>query len=362
MDRLAHSESGIAGPHPRNIGILRLSALGDACQVVPLVKTLQAAWPTAQFTWIIGRIEARLLDLLPGVRFLVFDKREGFAGMRRLRAGLHEAGIAPFDVLLHLQLALRASLLAALIPARRTLGYDRSRAHELQWLFTDSRIQPQRRPHVLDGFFAFAEALGVRERASDWSVPLPDEAHRYAENLIPASQRTLLLSPCSSHPLRNWNVDGYAAVARHAARDLGWQVILCGGTSPAERHMAERILNAYGAGERPRDQIGKDTLPQMQALLTRASALLSPDSGPVHMATLADTPVIGLHAVTHPRRSGPYRSQQWCVNRFEDAALRYCGRPANALRWGMKIQRPGVMDLIRIEDVVGKLEALAASL
>ena len=107
------------------------------------------------------------------------------------------------------------------------------------------------------------------------------------------------------------------------------------------------------------NQIGKDTLPQMLALLSRATVLLSPDSGPAHMGTLAGVPVIGLYAATNPARSGPYLSRAWTVNRYDEAARRYCGKPADALPWTRKIEQPGVMDLITVEDVTARLAALA---
>ena len=106
------------------------------------------------------------------------------------------------------------------------------------------------------------------------------------------------------------------------------------------------------------NQIGRDTLPQMLALLARASVLLSPDSGPVHMATMVATPVIGLYAATRLQRVGPYLSRQWCVDRFEAAAQRFCGRSAALLPWHAKIERPGVMNLIEVTDVRERLDAL----
>ena len=123
---------------PRNVCILRLSAIGDTCHVVPVLRTLQQAWPTTQFTWVIGKAEARLMSLIEGVEFITVDKRAGLFGARRqLRAQL--AG-RRFDVLLHMQLALRASLLAQAIDADIKLGFDRARARELQWLFTNAQI------------------------------------------------------------------------------------------------------------------------------------------------------------------------------------------------------------------------------
>ena len=122
---------------PRSVCILRLSAIGDACHVVPIVRTLQHAWPQTQLTWIIGKAEARLMSLLDGVEFITADKRAGWGAPSDLRSRLQGRR---FDVLLHMQLSMRASLIARRIAADVKLGFDRARARELQWLFTNARI------------------------------------------------------------------------------------------------------------------------------------------------------------------------------------------------------------------------------
>src|ERR1700689_3755564 len=99
---------------PESLCILRLSAIGDTCHVVPVVRTLQRIWPTTRLTWVIGRVEARLMSLLPGVEFITIDKGAGLAAARALRALLRGRR---FDLLLHMQLSLRASLVSALISA-----------------------------------------------------------------------------------------------------------------------------------------------------------------------------------------------------------------------------------------------------
>ena len=158
----------------------------------------------------------------------------------------------------------------------------------------------------------FADALGVPRQPPRWDIPLPPAALAYAEQLIPDAQPTLVISACSSHRVRNWLPERYAAVADHAVRKHGMRVILCGGPAAIEREMAAAI--AKHASVPLIDQVGKDTLPQLLALLARATVLLTPDSGPAHMATMVETPVIGLYAATNPERSGPYESRRWCVN------------------------------------------------
>jgi heptosyltransferase I len=341
---------------PRSLCILRLSAIGDTCHVVPVVRTLQQAWPATQLTWIIGRTEARLMSLIDGVEFITVDKRAGLAARRSLRAELRGRR---FDVLLHMQLSLRASLAARLVQADIKLGFDRPRAGELQWLFTNSRIAAQSREHVLDGFFGFPAALGIRERLLRWDVPLPAAARAYAERLIPDAQPTLVISPCSRHELRNWRTERYVALVRHAVSRHRMRVILAGGPSEAERRAGAAIEAAAGAAIR--NQIGQDTLPEMLALLARATVLVSPDSGPVHMATMVGTPVIGLYAPTNPARSGPYLSGRWCVDAYARAARAFRGCEPQQLPWGHKIEEPGVMDLIGVEEVTARVDELLGS-
>ncbi len=341
----------LLGNPPRNICIIRLSAIGDTCHAVPLVRALQRTWPEAQITWIIGRVEAKLMSLLPEIEFLAVDKRSFAAEIARLRSQL--AG-RRFDVLLHLHASFRASLISTLVRAPVKLGFDRARARDFQWLFTNFRIRPRRREHVLDSFWGFAEALGISDRRLEWNIPLPPEAVAYARQVIPDSQPTLLISPCSSHPMRNWRPEFYARVGDHAVRRWKMRVVLCGGPSRVERELSARIVAA--AGERPVDQVGRDTLPQMLALLRDAALLLAPDSGPAHMATAVGTSVIGLYAPTNPARSGPYLSQQWCVDRFPEAARIFMGREPEELPWWVKIEKPGVMDLIEPEAVMQRLD------
>jgi heptosyltransferase I len=345
----------LAAP-PDRICILRLSAIGDTCHVVPLLRTLQQAWPATRFTWIIGRVEARLMSLLENVEFITVGKQSGLAALRPL--GEQLAG-REFDALLHLQLSFRASLVSRQVRAPLRLGFDRARARELQWLFTNARIAPREREHVLDSYFGFAEALGVRERVLRWDLPLPTDAQDYARRLIPDGQPTLVVSPCSSHSLRNWTAERYAALADYAAEHHRMRVILCGGPSPLERETGQAIERASRTPLL--NQIGQDTLPQMLALLGRATVLVSPDSGPAHMATMVGTAVIGLYAATNPQRSGPYLSRQWCVDKYAEAARRFRRREPEQLPWTEKIEEPGAMDLIEVADVVDKLDELIAS-
>jgi heptosyltransferase I len=343
-------------PPPQHVCLLRLSAIGDTCHALAALRSLQEAWPQARFTWIIGKVEAKLMTaLLPEIEFITFDKGATPAELWRLRRALLGRH---FDLLLDLQLSFRASLVSTLIRAPIKLGFDKARARELQWWFTNARIAPAQSEHVLDSFMGFVRACGIAPAAPHWNLTLPQDALDYARGIVADDRPTLLISPCSSHAARNWRADRYAAVADYAAHMHRMRVVLVGGRSSVEREMAGNVMAA--AHFDVLNQIGKDTLPQLLGLLSQSTALLSPDSGPVHMATMVGLPVIGLYAATNPERAGPYYSRQWCVDRYDAAARKYLKRPAAQISWTTKIERPGVMDLIEVKDVTAKLDALMA--
>lgn len=342
---------------PQSLCLLRLSALGDVTHVVPLVRTLQRHWPQARLHWVIDKGGFKLLEGLEGVTFHTYDKKTGLAGMRALRAELPAEG---FDALLQMQVALRANLLSAFIRARRRIGYDRSRSKDLHGLVINERIPDRPGIHVLDAIGSFCEPLGLKQTGVTWDLPVPADAHAWARAQWPTdAMRTLVISPCSSHERRNWYADRYAAVADHAAAQ-GWRIVLCGGRSDLERRTADAIIGAMRAPAL--DLVGRDTLKQLPALLARADLVMTPDSGPMHIANAMGTAVLGLHAASNPLRSGPYSSVRYCVDRYDDAARRYRGKPASELKWGAKIEHDGVMALITVDDAIAAFERRCADL
>lgn len=298
----SHSFSSLLSRAPERLAIMRLSAIGDTCHVVPVLRTLQAAWPDVAISWIIGRVEATLLGDIPGVEFISFDKREGWQAYQKLR---HQLQGQRFDVLLHLQAALRASIASRCLSAELRLGYDRARSKDCQWLFTNARIQGQHRVHVVDTMFAFLEALGIKERVLKWDIPMPAEAQEFVAEALPTGQ-LLVISPCSNqrfNNFRNWPAERYAAVADAAMREHDFNVVLTGGGTDLELWYGEKISRLMA--RQPINLIGKTSLKQLLAILQYADVLIAPDSGPVHMSTAVGTPAIGLYASTNPQRAGP---------------------------------------------------------
>lgn len=336
----------------KSLCILRLSAIGDVTHMVPIIHSIHKFRPNIKITWIIGKTEHKLLGDLAKVEFIQFDKSKGLSAysdvIRQLRG-------RKFDALLAAQVSLRANILTGLLRATRKIGYDRLRAKDMHSLVINEHIGSANE-HVLDSFFRFIEHIGIAHKTLDWSIPLPAEAEQLAKDQLPAQQAILAISPCSSHPLRNWSAQAYAEVANYAHEEYRMQTVLLGGPSRLEIEVGENITQRLT--HTPINLIGKDTLKQLLATLKHVTVLISPDSGPAHMATCVNTPVIALHAASNSKRSGPYLSQKYCVDKYAQAAQLVFNKNMEDLKWGTKIEKAGIMDLIKPNDVIIKLDQI----
>lgn len=341
-----------------SICILRLSAIGDVCHAVAAVQAIQRYYPKAKISWIIGKVEAMLLQDLPGVELIVFDKKLGLGAYSDLRNKLKGQ---QFDVLLHMQVALRANVASLFIPARRKIGFDWSRAKELHALFMRERIAPQQQPHVLDGFAGFARHLGVPflqnpQDKPQWQMPITDEHRSWAKaQLSSATSRHLVICPAASKAERNWLPMRYAAIADYAATQ-GFSVYLCGGPTQMEQQLAKDIKAQ--AQTDIIDLVGKTNLKQLLALLEQASIVLAPDTGPAHMAVTVGTPVIGLYGHSNPGRTGPYLYRHYVVDAYHAELKAQTGKTAADLPWGIRVKGGHIMENISVEAVRQMLDTV----
>jgi len=339
---------------PADLCVIRLSAIGDTCHTVPVVRALQRAWPQMRLTWIVGKVEHSLLRGLEGVDFVVLDKSQGFRGYAAVRRAL---GRKRFDVLLHMHASARANLVSLVVSAPIRLGFDRARARDHQWLFTNTKLEARPQRHVMDGLFEFAEALGAPRGEPTWNIPVEPGDVAFAESQLERGTPALVISPCTGQRFRNyrnWRVDWYAEIADYAAERYGARVLLTGGSTDIERRYGAGIVERSRTG--PKNLIGQTSLKQLLAILARATVVLCPDSGPAHMATAVHTPVVGLYATSNRFRTGPYFSQHLVVDKYPEAVEREFGRPIDTLRWGQRVRDPDAMSLITVPDVAAKLD------
>jgi len=332
---------------PRRICIVRLSALGDVCLVVPLVRTLQRNFPEAQITWVIGQAAHALVEGLDGVEFVVVDKTKLLAGWCRLRG-------RSFDAVLAVQASLRAHMLLTAIRAPVRIGFDAGRAKDFHSWFINKPIPPGEQ-HLLDSFLSFASVLGAKEPLIEWRLPISEANHAFARDRMPG-ENWLAVNPMASKTERNWMADRYAAVVDHAVQSRNWKVVFTGGPGQAEAAFADEILKSVKQKETITNLVGKTTPKQLAAVLARARVLLAPDTGPVHIATAMGTPVIGLYAVAPSKLSGPYLSRELVIDRFPEAVRTILHKDPAHVPWGTRVHTQEAMELIQVSDVLEKLK------
>ena len=328
--------------------------------MVPVVNRIRQVWPETRIVWVTGSAEHSLLKGLAGVEFIVYDKKTGFKGMQAIWKQL--AGTR-FDLLLHMQAALRASVLSVGIKADVKLGFDKARAKDWQWLFTNQKIAPRKNGHVVEGFYDFLQALEIAPKSPmelQWQLPVSDAAIAEAAEKCPC-ERYVVISPCSSQRarnFRNWTLDGYVAVVEHLYNTYGVKAVITGGNRDIEHHYAKEIMER--ASTPVLNLVAQTSLQGLVALIQRASLVIAPDSGPVHFANAVGTPVIGLFATSNVQRTGPYKWQQWAVNKYPEAAQTYMNKSVEQLGWGQRVRHPHAMELIEEADVLEKIDALFA--
>ncbi|MCW4446394.1 glycosyltransferase family 9 protein [Vibrio splendidus] len=336
---------------PESVCFLRLSAIGDVCHAVAAIQALQKQWPTTKVTWIIGKIEAQLLEGLEGVELVIFDKKAGLSGMQSVWKKLSGR---KFDVLVHMQLALRASLLTLGIKATYKVGFNFKRAKEAQWLFTNKKIEDVESQHVLDSFYSFVNYLGVPRSIPEWNLPISVEDTQFAKESL-GQGPTVVISPAASKDERNWLPERYAELADYVISQ-GYQVVICG--SPAEREMTLAKVIREKMTQPSINLVGKTSLKQLTAILKEATVVVAPDSGPAHIATTQGTPVIGLYGHSNPLRTGPYNNLSSVVTVYEKHVEQQHKKPISELPWSTRVKGDHIMADISVASVVQSFEQI----
>lgn len=290
---------------PRSVCIVRLSALGDVVQTLPLATALKRAWPELRLSWVTQPLPARILEGSSVVDEVIhFQRRRGVEAFREYRRFREVARNRRFDLALVPHVALKAGLLVRLLNSPIRLGFDRSRATDLQWLFTTHRIASGPRRHVVDEALEFARALGVEPGPVQWGLRLSASEIESRDRFFGDFDAPVCgIVVATSDPRKNWTPERWAQVADVLEERWGFRVVLLGGPSTQERAIADRILARCRTS--PLDLLGDD-IRRMMWLLDGCSLVVAPDTGPLHMAIALGTPAVGLYGRTNPNVTGPY--------------------------------------------------------
>ncbi len=333
----------IATPLER-VGIVMMSAVGDAVHVLPVLTALKRHDPAAHVTWVLQPAAATLVRGHWAVDEIVeFDRSRGWRAYLDVRRAL---ATRPFDVVLALQVYFKAGLVTALAKSPVKLGFDRARARDLNWLFTTDRLPARAGQHVQDQYFEFLETLGIPHEPVTWDLgPWPEEREWQREFLTGFDRPIAPIVVGTSKAQKDWLPERWAQVADALHGDFGLQPVLVGGRTERELHaecvILDRarvpVVSALGSGLR-----------RLVGILDGAALALSPDTGPLHMAVALNTPVVSLIGYSNPKRVGPYR-------RFHDLMIDAYGEPGEEYPLSMENRRDR-MPRIQVRDVLDRVQ------
>ena len=324
--------------------VVLLSAIGDVVHALPLVSSLKAAAPKLSIEWIAQPVPGEIAGRHPGVdRLWTLDRRRGWRGFQALARALRGRR---FDLVIDLQVYAKASLVTALLDSPRKIGFDRARAREGNWLVTNERIAAGPPRQTCEQYLEFADHLGAPRRY-EWPLPLTE-----SERADQAAFAATLAAPLAalvvgtSRPAKEWPAERWARLADALAGDLGYEVCIVGSDRPAER---ARALQVARLARVPIRDERRDDLRRLVWLLDSAALVVSPDTGPYHIAVARGVPSVGLYGYTDPARVGPGR-------RFTELVVEAFHDPGEAWHPPRPGYRPDRMARIPVSRV---LEAVA---
>ena len=326
------------------IGIVMMSAVGDAVHVLPVLAALKRHAPQSKITWVLQPGPATLVRGHPHVdEIVLFDRARGwraFTGVRR------ELAHRPFDLVLNFQVYFKAGIVTSFTRAPVKLGFDRARARDMNWLFTTHRIPPHAPQHVQDQYLEFLTELGVPNEPVTWDLgPWPQERAFQRDFFTRLERPAAAIVVATSKPQKDWLPERWAEVADVLYHDFGLEPVLVGGRTDREL-AAERVIMER-ARHKPTSALGSG-LRNLVGILDGSALVLAPDTGPLHIAVALNRPVVSLMGYTNPKRTGPYR-------RFHDLIVDAYGEPGEDYPISME-NRPDRMPRITVRDVVERVE------
>ncbi|MBW0001343.1 MAG: glycosyltransferase family 9 protein [Verrucomicrobia bacterium] len=318
--------------HFSRILLIKPSALGDVVHTVPLLPKLRTRYPDARIDWFITPENAELVRHHPALSGVVLFDRKKLARFGRgwdatlesfrLLAGLRRAR---YELVIDLHGQMRSALFTLATGAPVRIGFDRpvsrepteSEHHELRnvpqrgwagaregsWVAYSHRIPIETLDvHAIERYLWLGPMLGLDDAPPDERIYLSPAAEADAERLLGGlvRQRFAALAPGTMWETKHWLPERFAEVGQWF-EGQGVAVVVLGTNQDRERAkvIVERCPGAV-------DLCGRTTPGQLAAIVKRAAACVTNDSGAMHLAVALETPVVGVFGPTNPVHIGPY--------------------------------------------------------
>ena len=343
-----------------NILVLNPSGLGDVLMTTPLVATLRAAYPDARIDYAVGDWARPAMVTNPDIDEVLPLFESGASLFRRLGQAIRAAfGLRwrRYDLAFVPDRSGLAALVAYLAGVPRRFGLA---GHGRAALLTDT-VRADARHHDVDVYLSLAEAAGLGDThhirhevrahaglAGEGGPALPQPGIR--RSTLPSRDvpgRGITTGPTFFH--RRWPAQRYAILANQLIAQHGGGVILLGDAGDRELNFLVRNDIDHPV----LDLTGRTDVDSMGAVMQLCDAVISNDSGPMHLAVAVGTPTVGIFGPTAARNSGPYGARHRAVQSHI-----YCGPCA---RSGGPMDGCGAacIQRITVRDLVTVLEAQA---
>jgi lipopolysaccharide heptosyltransferase II len=291
--------------------------LGDVVMTEPALRAVKQAAPRRRVTLLTSRSGAEAVSLLGGVdevltydapwmkstapRENAYDDENFIAELRRMR---FDAAVI-FTV--YSQNPLPAAMLCYLAGIPLRMAHCRENPYQLlsHWV---RETEPENgvRHEVQRQLDLAAEAGG---RLDDSRIKLRVRAAHIAMALqqlktagVDLAATWIVVHPGASAASRRWPPEFFAEAAEELCRGAGLQIVFTGGAG--ECSLVEGVQGLMSCESF--NLTGKLNVPQLAGLLSQAPLLLANNTGPVHLAAGAGTPVVDLYALTNPQHR-PWR-------------------------------------------------------
>ncbi len=318
--------------------LVRLSAIGDCVQTMPLACALRQQWPDCHLTWAVEPAAVELVQANIAVNSVVVVPKR-FAKSPWLLWQLRKT-LRPlrFDVALDPQGLTKSGLVAWLSGASRRIGFARPAARELNpWFQTD--LVASRREHRVDRYLELLQPFGSREFDVHAGLRIPDSAQgplQHLRNTANLAAGFVAINPGAGWDSKRWPVENYAAVARSLSARNVQCIVTWGGHK--ELAWAEAIVHlSRGAAI----LAPPTSLLELAAILQHSQLFIGSDTGPLHLAAAVGARCVALFGSSQARACGPYGPGHISLQEaFDDAPGR---KRQGADNWAMRRITPAMV-------------------
>ena len=306
---------------PKNILIIKPSALGDIVLALPALAALKRNFPQAKISWLVRPEYAELLRGHPDLdEVILFDRRllgkswynpRAFSGLLELLRRLREGR---FDLVFDFQGLFRTGFFGWVSGGKRRFGMTQAREFA-RFFYTDKISQDASSIHLVDYYLKMVAAAGAKRGEIEFRLPEDAEAAEVVEKLLKlqgVNGKYAVIVPGAARENKRWPMERFAKLADKIVSQFGWSMAATG--SAAEKGYIETLQNIAGVGVV--NLAGRTSIAELIELLRGAAVVVSNDTGPGHIAAALGVPVVMIFGPTNPARVCPYRRPE-CVVAIE---------------------------------------------